>query len=219
MMRRMNGRTVALAGVVAIVVFVSAVSAAGRASEADAPQCGKDDPACAALVAYHFPGLAAEISHVRKSVGEHKKTARQLSRNVFWFEQRLTWAILITGFLTTCAAAVARSYHELTIAGRRIDIALIPVILAAFTTLLSGVQNYYRFDSALAVHRTAAHDLAVLQDDVEYGLKGAIREAAAGGDEPALEPEDVKAWRDRLAEILSLYRPREPGDDQGADES
>lgn len=151
---------------------------------------------------------ADTIKWIIGEIEKRKSYARHATDVYYTRSGILQWIIIMLSLLTTIATAITKGYPKLII--KRVDFALIPIILAALISAVTSISAYYQFDEYQRLGQNLADDLTELESDINFGL---LRHVAdhSGDRATEVDEETINEWHERLKTIMQRYSGRETG--------
>ena len=157
--------------------------------------------ACTDFIRANYGPNSDLIVGIRDAIDAKKDMIKEKWSKAEHYDRWLQNTLILLTFLTTVATAIARIYRD-SKWGKKIEVGLYPIVLAAMVTLFTNFSAYYNFDEAGNQHRTASSDLAKLQTDFDYFL---LRHAISDERPITLKSDDIENWKKRFDGIVSLY--------------
>lgn len=176
--------------------------------EEDAEYENRFDP-CDEYIDGNTRGNAETIKWMLEEIDDRKNYAQDVGRNYDVRDQTIQLVLIILSLLTTISAAITKVYPKLYI--KRLDFAIVPIILSAMMGAVTSINAYYQFDEYRRLSQNLADDLTELETDINFGV---LRHVASQRGESAsrVDENTVNEWHERLITIMQRYSTRETGD-------
>jgi hypothetical protein len=170
---------------------------------------GRRNYPCDDYIGANVRNDADTIKYLLEEINQHKSSSLNTSDDLYLRDQIVQWTLVVLALMITIATAITKSYPDFKI--RKIDFAIIPVILAAFSAAVTSLNVYYQFGEYTRLNESVGYELAELESDIHFAI---FRHVAGReeGEASRIGEDTIASWHERLETILQRYLKRETGD-------
>ena len=165
---------------------------------------------CDEFIEANIEDHADAVRWLLDEIKNHEDDSVQSSNALYTRDQIVQWTLVALAFMLTITTTITQAYPKLKI--RKIDFAMVPIALAAFSAAVTSLSVYYQFDDYRRLNQTVAYDLAELKSDIHFAVfrhAAASRERAEAG---KINQDAINEWHERLDTILQRYLAHEAGE-------
>jgi cytochrome b subunit of formate dehydrogenase len=110
---------------------------------------------CDEFIEANIEDHADAVRWLLDEIKNHEDDSVQSSNALYTRDQIVQWTLVALAFMLTITTTITQAYPKLKI--RKIDLAMVPIALAAFSAAVTSLSVYYQFDDYRRLNQTVAN--------------------------------------------------------------